>query len=47
MSLGTAVHESIEGLAKYKAEDRQKMLDSLENILEENWKIPEKLADLK
>ena len=46
LSLGSAVHETLEGLAKYKAEDRFKK--SLLEAFEENWKrFPEKSADLK
>ncbi|MFH1462434.1 MAG: PD-(D/E)XK nuclease family protein [bacterium] len=36
LSLGQAVHETLEGLAKYKAEDRFKK--SLLDVFEENWK---------
>ncbi len=36
LSLGSAVHETLEGLAKYKAEDRFKK--SLLEAFEENWK---------
>ncbi|MCX6764377.1 MAG: PD-(D/E)XK nuclease family protein [Candidatus Nealsonbacteria bacterium] len=35
-SLGSAVHETLEGLARYKAEDRFK--ESLTDAFEENWK---------
>lgn len=36
LSLGYAVHETLEGLARYKAEDRFKK--SLPDAFEENWK---------
>ncbi|MBI2054254.1 MAG: PD-(D/E)XK nuclease family protein [Candidatus Staskawiczbacteria bacterium] len=36
LSLGTAVHETLEGLAKYRAEER--FHRPLEPIFEENWK---------
>jgi len=36
LSLGTAVHETLEGLAKYKVEDR--FTKSLLDTFEENWK---------
>lgn len=36
LSLGYAVHETLEGLAKYKVEDRFK--ESLLDAFEENWK---------
>ena len=36
LSLGISVHETLEGLAKYKAEDRFKK--SLAGAFEENWK---------
>ncbi|OGZ79136.1 MAG: hypothetical protein A2528_02615 [Candidatus Staskawiczbacteria bacterium RIFOXYD2_FULL_37_9] len=36
LSLGIAVHETLEGLSKYKAEDRFKK--SLEEVFEEQWK---------
>lgn len=36
LSLGIAVHNTLEGLAKYKAEER--FLNPLENTFEEEWK---------
>lgn len=36
LSLGTAVHDTLEGLANYKAEER--FLRPLETAFEENWK---------
>ncbi len=36
LSLGSAVHETLEGLANYKAEER--FLRSLETLFEESWK---------
>ena len=38
MSLGTAVHETVESLTNYKVDERKKILESLETIFEENWK---------
>ena len=36
LSLGIAVHETLEGLSKYKAEER--FLKPLEETFEEEWK---------
>jgi len=46
LSLGITVHETLEGLSKYKAEER--FLKSLEETFEENWKkVSGKLGGFK
>jgi ATP-dependent helicase/DNAse subunit B len=46
LSLGIAVHETLEGLSKYKAEER--FLKPLEESFEENWgKVAGKLGGFK
>ncbi len=48
LSLGIAVHETLENLANYKVEERKDIINNLESAFEENWaKVSGKIGGFK